>query len=163
MQRYNHAVLETTNQRRALTPVTNDGEFTHIKLVGSAGAERFFIQTGYEGNWSISIFEAPSSAIAIVVSYITENWMKSAAGVAGSEFTANDDVLMLPRKLIESGIIWRFRERKGLPHYDKYNEYETLMARLSNDRRTRRTINVGGSSTHRRPWDVPTPDQIPSS
>jgi hypothetical protein len=163
IQRDDHAVFETSNQRRPLIPVTSDGQWTHIKEIGSTGADRFYRVTGYEGAFSILIFEAPSAGDQIVVSYNTSNWKATAGGVAGDTFENEDDILLLPRRIVEAGIIWRFRERKGLPYLDRYNDYEAQLGRLSNDRRSRRVIDMSGSTSQRRPWDVPVPDFIPAS
>lgn len=158
-----HAVFEKSNQRRPLTPVSRDGEWTHLKEIGSTGAERFYRMTGYEGNYSISIFQEPDASVEIVVAYVTENWKATAAGEVGSIWGAEDDVLLLPRKVVEAGVIWRFRERKGLPYQARYTDYEAQLGRLMNDRRTRRIIDLGGASHWRKPWDVPVPDFIPES
>ena len=83
-------------------------------------------------------------------------------GTPGSEFTAEEDVLLLPRRLVESGIIWRYRERRGLPYTDKFNEYEILMQRMANDRRGRRSVNMGGRSNDVR-WQDLVPTFIPAS
>lgn len=162
LQRGPLAVYETTTNRRALFPVASDGEWTHIKEIGSTGAERYYKLGGYEGNYTISIYKEPSSAIEIIASYVSRNWMASGAGTVGYAFTAEDDVLIIPRRMIEAGIVWRWRERKGLPYIDKLNEYEILIARTKNDMRGRRVVNYG-QPVIRRPWDVPVPDQIPTS
>ncbi len=162
LQRDASAVFETTNQRRPLIPVSNDGEWTHLKEIGSTGAERYFRVDGYDGNHTISIFENPSASTGIVVSYVTNNWLATSAGVVGSTLANEDDVLLLPRRLVEAGIVWRFRERKGLPAADRHADYEAQLARLSNDSRTRRKIGFGVTAA-RAPWDVPVPDFIPAS
>jgi hypothetical protein len=149
-------------QDRACVPITTDGEWTYIKDIGTAGTITYYRLSGYAGNWSISFYDEPSASQDIVVSYSTVNWMANVSGTAGSLFTAEDDVLMIPRRLIETGIVWRFRERRGLPYQDKFNEYETLIAQMSNDRRGRRTINFGDKSPEVR-WQDLIPAFIPPS
>lgn len=163
LQRDEYAVFETTNQRQPLLPITNDGEWQHLIEVGSSGSQRYYRLKGFEGNWTMDVFSAPGASDTIYANYISENWMEDSGGTDGSSFTANEDVLLLPRRLVEAGIVWRFRERRGLPYTDKYNEYEAMIARFSNDRRTRRKINFGGQSEIRKPWNVQVPDFIPSS
>ena len=53
-------------------------------------------------------------------------------------------------------------ERRGLPYQDKFNEYEILMAQMSNDRRQRRTINFSDPSPEVR-WQDLVPAFIPPS
>lgn len=155
------AVYETTTNRRACIPVTDDGRWTHIKELGTAGAERYFRLAGYDGNHSISFYQSPTSGISITVSYVTNNWKATSSGTAGSTFTDSEDVLLLPRRVVEVGVVYRFRERNGLNAQAKRLEYEALVNRLSNDSRARRSINFGEPAARTRPWDVPVPDYIP--
>lgn len=156
------AVYETTNQRRPCIPVTDDGQWTHIKQIGSTGADRYYRMTGYEGNWQISLYNVPTAGISITVSYNSENWA-SLSGTGKSAFTDAADVLLLPREVVECGIVYRYRERRGLPYQDKRLEYEAKIARLSNDARSRRTVDFSGNMSNRKPWEIPVPDFIPSS
>lgn len=120
-------------------PVTSDGDWVELLDSGIAGADRFFRLTGYDGNWSIE-FESPPTT-DIVISYVSKNWMATAGGTVGSTFTAADDVLILPDRLVEVGTIWRWRERKGLPFADKYQEFNVLLARYLNDARGIRSVS----------------------
>lgn len=157
------AVYETTTNRRACIPVTNDGQWTHIKEIGTAGVERYFRLKGYAGNWQIGFYQNPTAGISITVSYVTTSWMASSDGTAGDEFTDAGDVLLMPRRLVEVGTVLRFRERNGLPTQSQRAEYEMLLNRFSNDNRTRRAINFGEPEARVAPWDVPVPDYIPTS
>ncbi|MEN9924352.1 MAG: hypothetical protein RL268_478 [Pseudomonadota bacterium] len=149
------AVYESSLDR-GVWPVTSDAEWTALVDSG-VGAERYYKITGYEGNFSISFYAHPSTDI--VVHYVTKNWMISSGGAAGSMFTADDDILLLPNRIVEAGIVWRWRERKGLPFMDKYNEYELLMTRHTNDLRVRRTIGFGARRVAR--WQDNIPAEIP--
>lgn len=163
LQRDRLAVYETTTVRRRMVPVTDDGFWTHLKEIGSTGAERFFRITGYDGNWSISIYREPATSIEVKIHYITRNWMANSSGTEGYAFSDPEDVLLLPRRIVEVGTVMRWRERKGLDASSKRAEYETFMARLSNDSRNRRTVYFGEPYEERHPWDVPVPDQIPTT
>ena len=138
-------------------PVTGDGDWVELLDSGIAGADRFYRITGYEGNYSIS-FEAPPST-DIVLSYVSKNWMASAGGTVGSMFTAETDVLLFPDRLIETGTIWRWRERRGMPFQDKYNEFNMLFGRYLNDIRGRRVVNFQSRRTVR--WQDRVPAYIP--
>lgn len=159
-QRGELAVYDVALDRPCI-PVTEDGQWTYIKDIGAAGVTRFYRVTGYEGDWSISFYNPPSAADTVTVSYVTDKWMAN-AGTPANAFTASDDVLLLPRRVIEAGVVWRFRERKGFPFEGKYNEYEIMIARLINDRRQRRRVDMGGRSTDVR-WQDLIPSFIPPS
>ncbi len=138
-------------------PVTTDGDWVELLDSGIAGADRFFRLSGYDGNWSIEFEAAPSSDI--IISYVSSNWMASAGGTVGKMFTAADDVLILPDRLVECGIIWRWRERKGLPFDDKYTEFNVLLARYLNDVRGRRVTSFKRGKPVR--WQDRVPAFIP--
>lgn len=146
---------------RPVCPVTTDGEWTYIKELGASIDAKYYRVTGYEGNWSISFYGLPSSSVTIEVHYVTKNWLTN-GGTAAGDFTDPDDTLLLPRRLVESGIVWRWRERRGLPFQAKYMEYETLLSRLSNDTRGRRAVNFGGNREPIR-WQDHIPSIIPGA
>jgi hypothetical protein len=161
LQRDMLAVYETTNQRRYCIPVPDDGIWTHLKELGTTGVERYYRLKGYEDNWTIGFYEEPTSAVSITVHYITKNWMVTNGGTQGAAFTSDDDLLLLPRRVVELGTVMRFRDRNGLPFDTHRLQYEAELNRLSNDRRTRRTINFGESHGMRTPWEIPIPDFVP--
>lgn len=140
-------------------PVTTDGDWVELSDSGVAGAQRFYRLTGYDGNYSISFLDEPSTDI--VLSYVSKNWMATSLGVVGDTFTDADDVLILPDRLVEVGTIWRWRERKGLPFQDKYAEFEALLGQFSNDVRGRRQISFSGRKVVR--WQDRIPAFIPSA
>lgn len=161
LHRGQFAVYERFRTRRDCVPVSDDGQWEYLKELGTAGAQRFYRLRGYPGFWEID-FQLPlETDLTVVVSYVTENWITN-AGTEKDQFTAQDDVCLLPRKLVEKGIVARFRRRKGLDYADVTAEYEVLMARYGNDSRTIRSINFA-QPVSRSPWDVPVPDVIPSS
>jgi hypothetical protein len=155
------AVYDQTLDRPAM-PITDDGMYTHIKDLGTAGIIRYYKLSGYDGNYSISFYNEPSASNTLVISYSTDYWMADSGGTAGNMFSSEDDVLLLPRRVVEAGTVWRFRERRGLPYLDKYNEYEILVQRLGNDTRSRRKVNFGGPDKNVR-WQDLIPSFIPAS
>lgn len=140
-------------------PVTTDGDWVELLDSGIAGADRFYRMTGYEGAFSIEFEGAPDSDI--ILSYVTINWMATAGGTVGSAFTTEDDVLILPARLVEVGTIWRWRERKGLPFQDKYTEFNMLLGRYLNDLRGRRSVSFKRGKPVR--WQDRVPAYIPEA
>ena len=162
LQRGRAAVYETTTVRRAMIPAVSDDYWTHLQEIGSTGADRYYQVRGYEGNYTISIYREPAASISVEIHYISDVWVVK-DDVEKSKFTDPSDVLLFPRRLIEAGVVWRYRERKGLDPTAKFAEYETLLGRYSADLRGRREIVFGDRYANVRPWDVPVPDQIPTS
>lgn len=155
------AVYETTTTRRAGIAVDSDGAWTHLKEIGTAGGSRYYRIKGYEGNYTIDFYRNPTSSDSITVSYVSDVWMKNSAGVEGSAFTDPDDVVVYPRRILELGIVWRFRKRKGLPFQDIMAEYEGWIATTANRMRARRPIEFGERKTITSPFAIPVPDYIP--
>lgn len=154
--------LYDVDQDRPCVPVTNTGQWTMLTDTGAAGAIKYYRIQGYDGNFTVDIYNAPGTGSEIKLAYISKNWMATSGGTAGSELTSLDDVLLMPRRVVEVGVVWRFRERRGLPYEDKHQEYEALIARLSNDSRSRRVINFGGPEKDVK-WTDLIPSFIPSS
>lgn len=161
LQRGPLAVYEETRQRKC-RPVTTDDLGTYIADVGWTGIERYYKIEGYEGAFTIYFIDAPTATDDFKIHYVTDYWCASSGGTLQSTFAAVGDILRLPRRLVETGTIYRWRERKGLPFTDKKNEYEMLMTRYGDDMRGRRTFSFGEPETLK-PWDVPVPDFIPSA
>lgn len=159
LQRDDWAVYDQLLDRPCI-PVSDDGTYTYLKDVGTAGVIRYYRIRGYKGSFTVDFHSAPTSDITIT--YMSVNWLLSSDSAAKSEFTDVGDVMLLPRRLVETGTVWRFRERRGLPYEDKYNEYEALMSRMGNDKRLRRTINFGEADRSVR-WQDMVPAYIPDA
>lgn len=156
LHRGEYSVYERFRTRRACVPVSDDGQWQYMQELGTAGAYRFYRLKGYPGSFEIEFFRPLETDLTVIVNYVSQNWI---AGDKGN-FSSDDDVSMFERRLLEAGTVFRFRERKGLEFTDKQAEYEALLARMSNDTRTRRSITFGAVPM-RHPWDVPVPDFIP--
>jgi len=147
-------------QDRPCIPITDDGQWQYLTDVGASGAIKHFRIQGYEGNFTIDLYDAPATGDTYTVNYISNKWLIS--GGSGSDtFQTEDDLLIFPRRVVEVGAVWRWRERQGLPYQDKFSEYETLIARLSNDTRARRVVNMGEKQHVR--WQDLVPSFIPPS
>jgi hypothetical protein len=149
-------------QDRPVIPVSDDGLWTYITDQGAAGVVKYYKITGFPGNYDITFYNPPGTGHEITIHYMTNKWMVSGAGSGGSEFTDDTDQLSYPRRVVEAGTVWRFRERRGLPYMDRYNEYEALIARLSNTTRQRKVVNMGGINRDVR-WQDLVPSWIPNS
>lgn len=161
LARDNMAVYDQL-QDRPCVPIVADGDWSFITDIGTAGVVKYYRIKGYEGNYTIDIENEPATGETFVVSYVSTVWMTDSGGTEGSAFTANTDILILPRRVVEIGTVWRYRERKGLPYEDKWNEYEAEISRLSNDGRTRRVIAFAPPEETPR-WQDLVPAFVPSS
>lgn len=162
LQRDDYAVYERERTRRPCNAVTRDGEWEYLDELGVAGAFRYYRIQGYDENFTIGFKEPLETDLTVVVSYVSKVWTVNGS-TEKTVFTAEDDICLLPRRLVEAGIVYRFRRRKALAYQDVLAEYEILMARGSADTRGRRKIMFGGQVRRLSPWDIPVPDFIPPS
>ena len=159
LQRDDMAIYDP-QQDRPVVPVTDDGMWDYLTDVGATGVIKYYRLAGYDGAYTLDFFKAPATGDTYKVNYISNKWLVS-GGVGGSVFQDETDILILPRRVVESGTVWRWRERQGLPYNDKMIEYEALIARLSNDLRGRRSVNMGGKNFVK--WQDLVPAFIPPS
>lgn len=162
LQKDEAAVYETANVRRTGTPVTSEGQWTHIKEIGTGAGHRYYRLRGYDGAYQISLYPNPASGESVKVHYVSNLWMANSSGTAGSVFTDADDVLLLPRTLVETGVVYRWRRRKGLQYVDAMRDHEIMLAEYANRSNVRRKVSFGPTQPVS-PWQIPVPDFIPSS
>lgn len=155
------AIYETANIRRYALPVTSDGEWTALNDLGTGAGGRWYRIKGFEGNHTIDFYPAPATGESITVSYVSTLWMQSSGGTDGSAFTDSEDVSLFPRRILELGIVWRFRERKGLPFQTEHTQYESWLATNANRAKGIRKISFGPGGGGIRPIKPPAPDFIP--
>lgn len=153
------AVYERDRSRRRCIPVNTDGEWEYMKELGASGSIRYFRVRGYPGAYTMGFFRELETGSDVIVSYVSDKWIINGS-TEKATFSDGSDESMFPRRLLESGIVWRFRERKGLEFEDKQAEYEALLARMINDTRTVRQVVFGGVE-RLGPYDIPVPDFIP--
>lgn len=151
------AVYEPEPNDRACIPVTSDGHWEWLQEQGASGVERYYRLSGWEGAYNIEFWPVPTSPI--IIQYIANAWMTDGTG----EFTDLSQQTIFPRRLLETGIVWRFRERKGLPFDGKLAEYEGLLARMANQSRGYAAIIFGGEKRRASPFDIPVPSYIPEA
>lgn len=156
------AIYENPTNRRRVIPVSTNGAWTHLTDLGSAGGNRYYRLSGdEESGYEVEFYQVPTTGETFTVSYISKNWLTHESA-ASSEWQDVADTLLLPRALIQMGVVWRFRRRKGLPYADRMAEYEAKLVRLANDARGIRKISFG-EAEESLPMRVPVPDFIPSS
>ena len=146
----------------ACIPVADDGDWSYLVHRGSTGGDRYFRVTGIDGAFSMEFYRPLEAGAEVSVEYVSTLWAQSATGDGIADLSAGDDISRLPRRIIEAGIVWRWRERKGLDFGGKLAEYEAMLARFSSDSRTARVVSFGKRNVYK-PFDVPVPDFIPGA
>ena len=156
------AVYESTTLRRAGTPIASDGVWYHVNQVGGAGSYRYYRLEGYPGAYTIKFENDLTTGREVIVSYMSDLIVYDGSAYS-STFDADTDVLLLPPRLVEAGIVTRFRARRGMDPAPYSSIFEAELSRLTMDSGNIRTINFAGGSDEYKPMRVPVPDYIPQS
>lgn len=79
----------------------------------------------------------------VAFEYVSKNWCESNTGTRQARWLADTDVALLDEDIMALGLIWRFRQRKGLSYAEDLEIYERRLmdaelrdggrARLSSD------------------------------
>lgn len=156
------AVFETTPNRRRLVPITTNGDWTNMLQLQAAGGYRYYRIIGED---SIEFYRPLEDTTGVVkLSYVSTKWIKDSGGTKIAAWSADTDTTLLPAKLLEMGVVWRFRRDKGLVYADRQAEFEMHLSRYANDTRGLRVIDMTGpnaSDLNRQPIRTVLPDSLP--
>ena len=104
----------------------------------------------------------PALDTSEVVNYFYQSslWAKNAGGTNIAAFSADTDTFRLDERLLKLGVIWRWREMKGLPYAENLNDYELLKEKLIHRDRgpsilQDRNSRIRGMGTLAYPWTIP--------
>lgn len=67
----------------------------------------------------------------IAYEYVSLNWAVAADGDRKPAFTADTDTTVLPERIFEYGLRWRFRKSKGLDYAEDFRTYEQEVQKLA--------------------------------
>lgn len=149
--RGDHAVTDPDFAGRRCVPLSDEGEWQRLTALDLTGPERSFRLQGYDGAWTIQFLPALETGESVVVAYISTDWLVG----GGRTFSDPDQRTTLPRRIVECGIVWRYRERKGLEYDGKLAEYETLLGRHRTDVTARRSLRPSVRVTLGCDWTKP--------
>jgi hypothetical protein len=99
--------------------------------------------TFVNGNWimyggQLHILPLMASTETVKFFYVSNKIVRDSGGVTKALFTADDDTLRIPEKLLELGMIWQWRANKGLPYAEDMANFESYL--------NKRIKKDGGSS-----------------
>lgn len=70
---------------------------------------------------------APATGQTIAFEYISKNWCQSSGGTAQSAWAADTDTAIIDEELIRLGVVWRFKQAKGLEYAEDFRSYEEAL------------------------------------
>lgn len=101
-----------------------------------------FIQRGGDLLFS----PTPSATNTIYFEYISKNIVSDSGGTGKQYFTADDDTLNIDEKLLDLGLVWRFRASKGLDYSQEKAIYDEILSSAVSQEKPSATISMDGRS-----------------
>jgi hypothetical protein len=80
----------------------------------------------------------------IAYEYFSVNWAVGIDTISKAEFTADTDTTVLPERIFQLGLRWRFRKSKNLDYAEDFRTYETEVQKLMARDDAPGTIDITG-------------------
>lgn len=97
----------------------------------------------------VQFFPIPGSDQTITYEYVSDSPVQSDGGALQAKFLADNDTALLSEDTITLGLIWRFLQKKGMPHAEELNDFEKAIA-YDVDATPSQIINMGGGNRRQR-------------
>jgi len=102
------------------------------------------------GNY-VEIWPALPSGEVVKSWYYSKNWISNAAGSATSpSFSNDDDYSLINEDTIMKGVVWRWKQSKGLDYAEEFRAYEASIERNVTQQDTDRVVNMSNTAAS---WD----------
>lgn len=150
---YDYMISETLWNQTTDQPIvgpTNGRDWQVLQNFTITGPfERYRILDG-----NLLIDPAPSGGDTIQFEYMSTSWCESSGGTGQSAWAADTDVGKLNEDLMTLGIIWRWRQRKGLDYAEDLAEYERQVLNAQTRNKSAKTLSLNGRAFQRFPGAV---------
>lgn len=70
------------------------------------------------------LYPAPPAGETVAFDYVSKNWCQSASGTGQSRWASDDDTGVLSEELMQTGIVWRWKQQKGFDYAEDFRTYE---------------------------------------
>lgn len=87
----------------------------------------------------------PPANETIAYEYISTGWAQSSAGQGKTSFTSDDDTSFLSEELITLGMIWRFKQAKGIEYAEDMETYERALMTAAGEDGGSTALSMGGN------------------
>lgn len=78
----------------------------------------------YGNPLKLYVTPTPTEAVTMIGEYVSNAIVKTSSGATAALFTADDDTIVLPEKLLRMGLMWRIKHAKGLDYSEDFNLYQ---------------------------------------
>jgi hypothetical protein len=137
--------LWTSSLETPLTPVSDRDEWLGLDVQSFDFVVNAWIKYGGQ----IHIKPAPASAEEIKYWYQSNLIVAPNSGANKAEFDTDTDTFRIDERLLKLGLIWKWREMKGLPYAENMADYERALAKRIHEDKGSRIIRIGRPSLPR--------------
>lgn len=130
--------LWSTSLETPLSPISDRDDWLELDIKSFDFVINAWIIYGDQ----IHIKPALATGVQVKYWYQSDLWGLNGATPI-SEFTADTNTFRLDERLLKLGIIWKWREMKGLPYAEDLATYERLLAKLAMRDKGSRIIRLG--------------------
>lgn len=119
----NDTIWNRTNTEIIWGPLDAVNRQTYKAFPVTGPYQRFWIQGG-----NLYLDPAPTSADSAAFEYKSTHWCESSGGTGQDEWSADTDVGRLDENLMRLGLLWRWKQAKGLDYAQEFDAYEMRVA-----------------------------------
>lgn len=112
--------FDRSTMRRVLGPITPQ---MWQAIQAQPQLNRVFLAWIQRGG-EVLVTPTPSAGDTIAYEYISKNWCENAIGVPQDRYILDTDVALIPERIIQLGVRWRFLSAKGLDYSEAFRTYE---------------------------------------
>lgn len=136
----NGTLWNRDEQEEVTGPLTAEEWQAQLALVTAPVDACYVFRNGF-----IELYPSPSAGETFAYEYVSGNWCKSSIGTGQAAWTADDDLPVLDEELHILGIVWRFKQGRGLDYAEDYRLYEDEVRQAIQRDGSRRTIRLAST------------------
>jgi len=95
---------------------------------------------------SINFYPNPAAGQTCAFEYITKNWITTSAGSTSSVWTNDADTPKLNDQLVMLGLVWRWKQAKGLDYAEDFAKYERRITDAMGRDAGKQVLNMDGAT-----------------
>ena len=126
-----------TDQERVVGPVTPEEWQGLVASVALPIESAFQMRAG-----QIELYPVPTAGETYAYEYVSTQWCQSASGTGQTAWVADTDTGLLDEELTTLGLVWRFKQSRGLDYAEDMTTYEEQVLQAMARDGTRRTARL---------------------
>ena len=126
-----------TDQLRVVGPVTPEEWQGLVASVALPIESAFQMRAG-----QIELYPVPTAGETYAYEYVSTQWCQSASGTGQTAWVADTDTGLLDEELTTLGLVWRFKQSRGLDYAEDMTTYEEQVLQAMARDGTRRTARL---------------------